>query len=353
MARIAPEVETDLGLRGYLLKRLLNTLILIVFVITLNFIIFELMPGTQGAIINLISNPRANENPGEQQKLMQLYGICQSFVNGQCVPYPIWNRFATYFSNMISFNFGDSFQTGQPVLHDMIVTGKLENTLLLLGTSTVISLLVGTLLGVVVASRRGSLFDSGWVTTSLVTFSLPTFYMGLIFILVFAQTLRWFPSGNVTPPEWAIQLPPLGQQLLIRLQHLFLPALTLTLFFYGGHLLLTRATMVEALSEDYIMTAKAKGVPQRSILFKHALKNAALPLVTNAALSFGAILSGAIITETVFQWDGLGLWIWSSITWRDFPVMQAIFFVTALTVIAANFISDIIYGVIDPRIKYQ
>jgi peptide/nickel transport system permease protein len=336
-----------------LLKRLLNTLILVVFVITLNFIIFMLIPGIQGSILNLISNPRANENPAEQEKLMKLYGICQSFVNHQCVPYPVWNRFSTYFVNMITFQFGDSFQTGQPVLHDMIATGRLTNTLTLLGTATAISLLVGLLLGVFVASRRGSLIDSGWVTTSLITFSLPTFYMGLIFILVFAQYLQWFPPGNVTPPEWAIGTPDLPHQILIRIQHLFLPALTLTLFFYGGHLLLTRATMVEALSEDYILTAKAKGLSQRSILFKHALKNASLPLITNAALSFGGILSGAIITETVFNWDGLGLWIWTSIGWRDFPVMQAIFYVVALCVIAANLISDILYGVIDPRIKYQ
>lgn len=342
-----------MGLRAYLLKRLLNTFILIIFVITLNFIIFELMPGLQGAIVNLISNPRGNEDPARQQALLKLYGLCSSFVNGTCVPEPIWNRFGTYFVNMLSFRFGDSFQTGQPVLHDMIGTGKLQNTLLLLGTATALSLLIGTLLGVLVASKRGSMLDSGWVTTSLVTFSLPTFYMGLIFILVFAQWLQWFPAGSVTPSEWATGLPSLPQQILVRLQHLFLPALTLTLFFYGGHLLLTRATMLEALSEDYIVTAKAKGVSQRSILFKHALKNAALPLVTNAALSFGSILSGAIITETVFNWDGLGLWIWNSIGWKDFPVMQAIFFIVALCVIAANLFSDIIYGVLDPRIKYQ
>jgi peptide/nickel transport system permease protein len=342
-----------LGLRAYLLKRLLNTVILILFVITLNFIIFELMPGLQGAIVNLISNPRANVNPGQRDALMKLYGLCQSFVDGNCVPNPIQNRFATYFVNMLTFRFGDSFQTGNPVLHDMITTGKLENTLVLLGTATALSLLIGTLLGVLVASKRGSLIDSGWVTTSLVTYSLPTFYMGLIFILVFAQTLNWFPPGGVTPAEWAIGLPPFTTQLLVRIQHIFLPAMTLTLFFYGGHLLLTRATMVEALSEDYIVTARAKGVSQRSILFKHALKNAALPLVTNAALSFGGILSGAIITETVFNWDGLGLWIWQSITWKDFPVMQAIFYIVALCVIAANFLSDILYGVLDPRIKYQ
>ena len=342
-----------MGLRAYLLKRLINTIILILFVITLNFIIFELMPGLQGAIVNLISNPKVNQNPAQKEALLKLYGICQSFVNGNCVPYPIQNRFATYFVNMITFQFGDSFQTGQPVLHDMITTGKLENTLILLGTATALSLLIGTLLGVLVASKRGSIIDSGWVTTSLITFSLPTFYMGLIFILIFAQTLKWFPAGNVTPAEWALGLPPLATQILVRIEHLFLPALTLTLFFYGGHLLLTRATMVEALSEDYIVTARAKGVSQRSILFKHALKNAALPLVTNAALSFGSILSGAIITETVFNWDGLGLWIWTSIGWKDFPVMQAIFYIVALCVIAANFISDLLYGVLDPRIKYQ
>ncbi len=344
-----------MGLRAYLLKRLLNTFILVLFVITLNFIIFQLMPGTQGAIYALISNPRLNENPALQQNLMKLYGICSGFdpTTGACIPNSIWNRFSAYFVAMLTFQFGYSFQTSQPVLHDMIATGKLENTLLLLGTSTAISLLVGTLLGVLVASKRGSLIDSGWVTTSLVTFSLPTFYMGLIFILVFAQQLKWFPPGGVTPSAWAISLPPLPQQILVRMEHLFLPALTLTLFFYGGHLLLTRATMLEALSEDYIVTAKAKGLSQRSILFKHALKNAALPLVTNAALSFGTILSGAIITETVFNWDGLGLWIWNSIGWKDFPVMQAIFYIVALSVIAANLISDIIYGMLDPRIKYQ
>ncbi len=325
-----------MGLRAYLLKRLLNTVILVLFVITLNFIIFELMPGLQGAIVNLISNPKVNQNPAQKEALLKLYGLCQSFVNGVCVPNPIQNRFATYFVNMLTFRFGDSFQTGQPVLHDMITTGKLENTMVLLGTATALSLLIGTLLGVLVASKRGSLFDSGWVTTSLVTYSLPTFYMGLIFILVFAQQLKWFPPGGVTPAEWAISLPPLPTQILVRIEHLFLPALTLTLFFYGG-----------------ITTARAKGVSQRSILFKHALKNASLPLVTNAALSFGGILSGAIITETVFNWDGLGLWIWQSIGWKDFPVMQAIFYIVALCVIAANFLSDILYGVLDPRIKYQ
>ncbi len=116
---------------------------------------------------------------------------------------------------------------------------------------------------------------------------------------------------------------------------------------------MTRATMLEALNEDYIVTAKAKGLPERVILFRHAFKNASLPVLTNAALSFGTILAGAIITETVFAWNGLGYWLYQAVEAKDFPVMQAMFYLIALTVIAANFISDVLYGIVDPRIRYE
>src|SRR5574341_595295 len=149
-----------MGLRGYLLKRTINTIILIVFVITLNFVIFQLMPGVQGAIANLISNPRRTDNTSVE-RLLKLYNICKDFVNGECVPNTLWDRFSTYFVNMLTFQFGDSFQTGKTVMHDMISTGRLVNTLTLLGVATAVSLLIGTLLGVLVAARRGSMFDSG------------------------------------------------------------------------------------------------------------------------------------------------------------------------------------------------
>jgi len=128
--------------------------------------------------------------------------------------------------------------------------------------------------------------------------------------------------------------------------------MTLTLFSYGGYLLLTRATMLEALTEDYIVTAIAKGVTERTILLRHALKNASLPLITSAALSFGFILSGAIITETVYTYEGLGHWILAAIDARDYPVVLPVFYIIAICVIIANFIADLLYGVIDPRIKY-
>ena len=342
----------SLGFRTYLFKRVINTIILVLFVIVLNFAIFELLPGTQGTIANLIQNRYTS--PQAIRQLEVQYGICSSFdAAGKCIPANVWDKFTSYFVRMITFNFGTSQQTGDTVLYDMITTGRLENTLLLVGVATTLALIIGTFLGVIAAARRGRALDSGWVTVSMTTTSLPTFFMGLMLILIFTQFLGWFPGGGVTPANWIISTPPLLTQILVRLKYMFLPVTTLTLFLYGGNLLLARATMGEALTEDYITTARAKGLSERVVLFKHALKNASLPLVTNAALSFGFIVSGAIITETVFNWDGLGLWLFHAIGWKDYPVMQAMFYIAALSVILANLGSDLVYGMLDPRIKYE
>jgi peptide/nickel transport system permease protein len=349
-----------MGLRTYLAKRALNTIILVVFVIVLNFIIFEIMPGSQGSIDLIASNPKLTQ----AQKALLLareeerFGLrCGTDPNtGAPITCPVWTKFERYFVQMITFQFGSSFQTGNPVIQDAVGSGRLVNTLLLLGTSSVIAIIVGIFIGVVAARRRGSIFDSTMVTGALTTYSLPTFWMGLVFIFVFAFTLGWFPPGGAVPPTWADpRLAPkdIWTYIIGRMQHLFLPAAVLTLFFYGGFLLLTRATMIEALSEDYITTARAKGLPERTVLYKHALKNASLPLVTAAALQFGFLLSGAIITETVFNYDGLGKWLFDAIGNKDGPVMQAMFYIIALCVIIANFASDLIYGLIDPRIKYE
>ena len=309
--------------------------------IVLNWVIFQAMPGVQGAIAALQGNPRAT--PQGFITLQNRYGLNASPET----------RFVNYFWSMLTFNFGNSYNTQHLVLTDMISSGKLANTLLLLGSSTVLSIVIGIFLGVLAARRRGGVVDNVAVTASLTTFSLPTFFMGIIFLSVFAIGLNWFPVGEVVPAGWEVASPPLLQQIIPRLQHLFLPMLTLTLFTYGGFLLLTRATMLETLNEDYIVTAKAKGLKERTILFRHALKNASLPLVTASALSFGAILGGAIITETVFSWDGLGRWLFIAIGSKDFPVMQAMFYILALATIIANFISDLVYGIIDPRVRYE
>jgi len=346
------------GLRGYLIKRTINTIILIVFVICINYVIFELMPGTQGVIDAINQNPHLTGEAKTKyifQEEQRLGLVCGGTAD-KPISCPAWSKFGKYFVDMVTFNFGTSYKSGHLVVEDMIQSGKLVNTLSLLGVSSVLAIVIGIFLGTLAAKKRGSFLDSFSVTASLTTFSLPTFWIGLMLILVFSFWLGWFPPALVAPADWInpsktpanfwVSIP-------VRLQYLFLPALTLTLFFYGGYLLLTRATVMEALSEDYITTARAKGLSERTVLYKHALKNASLPLVTAAALQFGFLLSGAIITETVFSWDGLGFWLYTAINNKDMPVLQAMFFIIALCVIVANFASDIVYGMLDPRIKYD
>jgi peptide/nickel transport system permease protein len=333
-------------LRAFLAKRIIYTIILVFFVIILNFLIFEAMPGQIGAVYSIAGQHTQNNNLAYQH-IVAIYHLNESFQT----------RFVSYVTNLLTFNFGDSYSEGQPVLQGLLASGRLMNTIVLIGTSTILSIVIGIFLGILVSKRRGSGWDNLMVTTSLTAFSLPVFFVGIILILIFAITLGWFPSGNNQPYDWLN--PHIGPpssillQFLVRLQYLFLPALTLTFITYGGFLLLTRATMLETLSDDYITTARAKGLSERVILFKHAFKNASLPLVTATALSFGAILGGAIITETLFNWNGLGLWLFNSVLDKDYPVMAAMFYIIALSVIIANFISDIIYGIIDPRIRYE
>lgn len=340
-----------MGLRAYIAKRIIYSIVLVFFVLTVNFIIFELMPGNPIEFLAGSGRLRADQ----VDVIYELWGFAD----------PLHVRYGKYIVNMLTGQFGISFLSKSSVSLEM--SARLSNTLLLVGTSTILSIIIGIFLGVIAAYKRGKLFDSASVLASLVTYSLPSFWMGMIFLLIFSFNLHWFPSAGAVPARWALEWPEpawkgviLGTEVAIpslveiggRIRHLLLPVVVLTLFSYGGWLLLSRATMLETLTEDYIATARAKGLKERTVLFKHALKNASLPLITSAALSFGFLLTGAIITEQVFTYPGLGKWIWDSIAFADYPVMQAIFFIIALCVIVANFISDILYGIVDPRIKY-
>ena len=331
-------------LRGFLIKRIIYTAVLVLFVIVLNFLIFEAMPGQIGAVYS-IAGQRSQDNNAQYNHIVQLYHLNDSFQT----------RFVSYIENLLTFNFGDSYNDHVSVVQGMIGSGRLLNTVVLIGSATIFSIVIGAFIGILIAKKRGTAWDNLMVTTSLTAFSLPIFFVGIILILVFAISLGWFPPGNVVPFDWGHSGPPSSilLQILVRLQYLTLPTVSLTFVSYGFFLLLTRATMMETLSDDYITTARAKGLSERVILFKHAFKNASLPLVTATALSFGSILSGAIITETLFNWNGLGLWLFNSVLNKDYPVMAAMFYVIALSVIIANFISDIVYGIIDPRIRYE
>lgn len=320
-------------------KRILFSVALLLMVITLNFIIFMLMPG--GAISRL-ANP-AKLGPTAVNEQLRRFGLLD----------PPLVRFAKYFQNMLTFQFGYSYYTGELISNEIV--SRLTITLTLCLTAEVIAIAVGLVIGVLAAHKRGGVFDLFSSLIAIVTNSLPVFWVGMLLLLVFSFNLGWFPQAHSFPQEWSIPgrwpTNPLVE-LGVRLQHLVLPATTLVIILAGSYFLLTRASMIEVLSEDYLTTARAKGLSERKVLFKHALKNASLPIVTYVAIEFGFMLSGATLTETVFSYPGLGLWIWQSIEYADFPAMQAIFFIIALCVIIANFLADLFYGVVDPRIRY-
>ncbi len=327
-----------MGLRSYIIKRILYSLLLVYFVITVNFIIFMLMPGDP--VLRLADSGKIR-NPEVVEAIIEQFGLNQ----------PIHEQYARYVVNMITGQFGYSYYTRKPVAEEVGL--RLQNTLVLVVPPEILSIVVGIVLGVIAAYKRGGLFDSAAVLTSLTTYSLPVFWIAMMLILFFSYNLGWFPAGHTIPGDWLLYPPAnLWEDLTTRLWHLVLPWVTLFLLSYGSYLLLTRATVLECITEDYVVTARAKGLKERTVLFKHTLKNASLPIITDIAIVFGFMLSGAIITEQVFIYPGLGMWIWNAIDNYDYPALQAIFLVIAICVIIANFLADLVYGIIDPRVKY-
>jgi peptide/nickel transport system permease protein len=322
-----------LTLKRYILKRILYSFVLLFFALTLNFIIFRMAPGNP---IQVVASGMRLE-PEMVERLVELWGLQE----------PLHVQYLRYLKSTLTWDFGYSYNSLEPVSRE--IGERLSNTLLLMGVSLFFAVLFGTVFGIYAAYKRGSLFDLTSVTVSLFSYALPTFWMGLLMIYIGGYLFNLFPlAGSMSRP------PPLDPILRIFdiAWHLFLPGLTLFLFQYGLWLLMMRSTILEALHEDYITTARAKGVTERGVLFKHAFRNAMLPLVTNIAIQIPGLLNGAILTETVFSWRGLGLYTWSAIQFTDYPVLQALFYIFALVTIVCNLIVDIVYGYIDPRIQY-
>jgi len=328
-----------MALKSYIAKRLAYMILLIFLVASVNFLLFNLMPGSP--LDKYVQDLRGKMTKERFEELKVIYGLDK----------PLHERYIIYVSNMFTWNFGYSYESRDYVQNDIMMV--LPNTLLLMGVAELGAMIIGILLGVIAAYKRGSSLDTFLVTASLGTYSVPVFWIGWLMLSFFALYLGWFEVGRVEPQIWAIHPPSsIIEYVAGRLYMIALPATTLFVFLFGGWVLLTRATVLETITEDYVTTARAKGLPERTVLFKHVLKNASLPLITSVALTFGFLISGAIITETVFSYGGMGLLLWNAIQRNDIPVMQAFFFVMALLVIVANFLADILYGVIDPRIKY-
>jgi peptide/nickel transport system permease protein len=329
-----------MGLRGFIAKRVVYMVILLWLVVTVNFAIFVLMPGNP--LEQYLSRLSGRVDASRIEELRAHYGLNK----------PLHERYITYVTNLLKWDFGDSYFSGS-VSFAMIE--RMSRTLELMGLATIVTIFLGVLLGIVAAYMRGGAIDTTLVTGSLITYSVPIFWLGWIILFVFGVTLGWFPRSGIYPVAWSGPGNwPTNIFVYIagRLYHLALPTITLVLFSIGGWILLSRACILESITEDYVITARAKGLKERTVLLKHVLKNASLPIITSVALSFAFMIGGAIITETVFSYEGMGRWTWRAIGQTDLPVLAAIFYVTSLTVIIANFLADLVYGVIDPRIRY-
>jgi len=316
-----------------MVKRTIYLLITLLAIMTINFAIFRLMPSNPVALIA----DSVRLRPEQYRRLAEIYGFDR----------PLWEQYVKYMVQSFQGFYGYSYYTQRPVGLDIME--RLPNTLLLIGTSTIIAILIGMAVGIVAAARRGSLVDVSAITFGFVGYSVPTFWLGMIFLLIFGYYLKAFPlRGTMSVP------PPTDPLLAVfdTMWHLALPCLTLVIIQFGGDALVMRAAMMDTLTEDYIMMARAKGLDERTVLYRHALKNAMLPMVTVIALSFGFILTGAILTETVYSWHGLGTYIWASIQGNDYPALQGIFFIVSVMVVLCNFIADIVYGILDPRVRF-
>lgn len=313
-------------------KKILYALLLLLAVIVLNFTLIQLAPGD---IVQTIAGQMGGMNEELMNELRAAYLLDKS------IPEQLW----AYIGMVAGGDLGYSYFFNLPVL-DLILS-RLGPTMLLVFSSMIIAVVVGTFLGVLSSLRLYSFFSHIVTVVTLVGWSVPVFWFGILLLIAFAWALPIFPvSGMYTV---GLDAGFWGKTADV-LHHLFLPMLSLSFVYIAQYTLLARSVMIEVLGTDYIRTARAKGLPRNQIIYKHALKNAVLPVVTMAGLQMGYLFSGAIMVETVFSWPGLGQLAFESILRRDTPTILGILFFSTLMVITANFLTDAVYRLLDPRI---
>jgi peptide/nickel transport system permease protein len=315
----------------YLARKVLHALATLVFVLAFNFVLFRAV----GDPVRLLTRSSVHLDPQEQAQLREEFGIDD----------PLPQQFVNYLGDTLRGEFGYSFISGRPVMDS--VAERMWPTLLLVGTATLLSTLLGILIGIKGAWRRGSAFDTGSLFGSLTLYSMPEGWLGMILLITFAGTYGWFPAGGIESTD---ELTGFAHVLDVA-KHLVLPCLTLTLGYIGEFAIIMRSSLLEVMGEDFVQTARAKGVRDRDVRRRHAVPNALLPTFTLAFYSVGFILGGAVIVEQVFSWPGLGQLTYRAISGSDYPVIQAVFLLSSAAVILFNLLADILYGYLDPRVK--
>jgi peptide/nickel transport system permease protein len=336
-----------------LLKKISWSVSTILFVLILNFFLFRVLPGDPARAG--VRDPRLKKEAIETLRVR--YGLDKPVINcfqtlnpikvGDCAVNPFDTQFFIYLRNLTQGELGISYHTNRPV-SDILVE-RLWNTILLIGAGQILSIIVGIIFGVLAAWKARTSIDYGALLTGLLAWSLPTFWLGII--LLFWGSNNGFPIGGKATP--GLSSYPFLHQAGDVVRHMILPTLTYTIVYMGEYLLVMRSSLMDVLAEDYILTAKAKGLSTFQILKDHALKNAMLPIVTIIAINLGFTVAGAIQIEAVFSWPGLGGAIFESVGRRDFPVLQGAFLLVAISVVIANLIADLTYSYLDPRVQSQ
>lgn len=337
----------------FLIRKIGWSISTILFILILNFFLFRIMPGDPARAG--VHDPRLRKDAVEALRVR--FGLDKPVINcfdslnpiklGDCNINPLETQFFIYLRNLARGELGISFHTNRPVFD--ILAERLWNTVLLIGAGQILAIIAGVLMGMFAAWKARTSIDYGALITGLLAWSLPTFWLGII--LLFWGSNHGFPIGGKVTPGMSSY--PLIMQLGDIAKHMILPTLTYTIVYMGEYLLLMRSSLLDVLAEDYILTAKAKGLSTFQILKDHALKNAMLPIVTVIALNLGFTVAGAIQIETVFSWPGLGGAIFESVGRRDFPVLQGAFLLIAVSVVLANLLADLVYSVLDPRIQAE
>lgn len=321
-----------MGLKRFVIRKVVAAALTIAVIICTNFFIFRMAPGDP--VRMMFRDPRVSAESLELMK--QKFGLDK----------PLSGQFVAYVKNLAQGDLGLSFSQRKPVLE--VLAARIPNTLLLVVTALTIAIVLGVILGALAGWLSGTKFDTIILTASVTMYSIPTFALGIILLLIFAYLIPLFPLGGITTPASGYE----GFEIVTDIGwHMFLPAFSIVIWYVGEYVILTRSSMIDAMGQEYITTAWAKGLKKYKILKNHALRNALLPVITISGVNLAFAAAGVIEAETVFAWPGVGRLTYDAVSQRDYPLLQGVFMLFAFAIVLANLAIDLIYGYIDPRIK--
>jgi len=318
--------------KRFILRKVVAAIVTIAVIVCANFFIFRITPGDP--VRMMFRDPRVSAD--SLALMTQKFGLDK----------PLSSQFVAYVKNLAKGDMGLSFSQQKPVLE--VLAERIPNTLLLVVTALMIAILLGVILGAIAGWVSGTRFDTFILTASVTMYSIPTFALGIVLLMVFAYLIPIFPLGGITTPASGYE----GFELIRDVGwHMFLPAFSIVIWYVGEYVILTRSSMIEVMGQEYITTAQAKGLRKSIILKNHALRNAMLPVVTITGVNLAFAAAGVIEAETVFAWPGVGRLAYDAVSQRDYPLLQGVFMLFAFAIVLANLVIDLIYGLIDPRIK--